>query len=111
MISYAVAPGLPRAEKEITPELVIAAACEYFGCSVKQLKQKTNHRKVVEPRQILMYLLRTEAGLSFVRVGSLLGHHYSTVIHTMKVIKDRLSINDELTMVSISSIKTMIRRE
>jgi chromosomal replication initiator protein len=107
-MNYAILPGLPRVKNEITEDQVIHATCQYFKISIGSLRRRIRVRRIVEPRQILMYLLRIEAGLTFMKIGELLNIDHSTVVHTMKIINNRLSINDEITTTAINKIRSAL---
>jgi chromosomal replication initiation ATPase DnaA len=105
-MNYQVIPGVPKIDLSVK---VIDAASLHFHCDLDYFRQQTNIRSVTEPRQILMYLLRMEANIPFMRIGKILGFHHSTVIKSVERIEDRLSINDEFTVNSVNSIRRTIR--
>lgn len=68
--------------KIVSPNEVINLVGDYFGVGVGQLKGERRTKNIAWPRQILMYLLRTELKLSQEEVGRLVGgRDHSTVIH------------------------------
>ena len=68
--------------KIITPTEVFNLISGFYGVGVQQLKGDKRTRTIAWPRQILMYLLRTELKLPQEEVGRLVGgRDHSTVIH------------------------------
>lgn len=94
-----------RAKKQVKPKDMLEIVAEYFNLKPAQIKSPSRLKSVVVPRQILMYLLRTELGVSLVEVGELLGgRDHSTVIHGVEKITHLIS-NNESIRVDISGIK------
>jgi len=91
--------------KNITPREVAEAVVKRFGVSVGQLKGPKRSRPVVRPRQVLMYLLRTELQLPLEEVGLWVGgRDHTTVIHAVETMSGLLSTNPDLRE-SVSWIK------
>lgn len=79
------------------PDDVIGSICSYYGIKSTQIKGAKRDASLVLPRHICMYILKEEAGLSFVEVGNLLGgRDHTTVIHGVEKIKHLLSTSDRL---------------
>lgn len=73
------------------PELLEIVA-RFYNLTVEELKGPARSRRIVLPRQIAMYLLREEAGLSFPQIGSELGgRDHSTVMHGHEKIAARIA--------------------
>lgn len=70
-------------------ESVIRAVENEYGVSFAMLKEETRKREIVEPRQIIMWLLKElRPTMSFSSVGALFnGKDHSTVIHSRKVVE------------------------
>lgn len=106
-----VAPGIMGKSfirNEEIVERVFSAACDYYGCGASFFKQRTNERRVVEPRHIVIYLLRKETTLTVKEIGTIFNVHYSTVINSSRIVEGRLSINDEQTVRAVSVISGLI---
>ncbi len=83
---------------------VIEAVCRHFKISRQDLCGPSRKASLVYPRQILMFLLRTDLGLSFDGVGELLGgRDHSTVLYGVEKIQNLISSNlatgDELSRI------------
>src|SRR5260221_2456567 len=90
---------------EINPEKVVDAVSNHFSISKKALTSHGRARIIARPRQILMYLLRTELGLPLQEVGRIIGgRDHSTVLHAVDTIsaQDRKStrLNSSHTVIS-----------
>ena len=73
-------PGLPR--RRAVPEDVLRAVAAYYGVPADALRAKRRDKEAVTPRQVAMYLLREETGLSLSDVGARLGgRDHTTVLH------------------------------
>ncbi|HKB88126.1 MAG TPA: chromosomal replication initiator protein DnaA [Patescibacteria group bacterium] len=70
-----------------TPEQTIEAVCKYYQIGKRLILSDTRARQVARPRQMLMYLLRTQLGIAFEEVGRLVGNRdHSTVMHAVNKI-------------------------
>jgi len=70
-----------------TPDQTIDAVCKYYQIGKRQILSDTRARQVARPRQMLMYLLRTQLGVPFEEVGRLVGgRDHSTVMHAVNKI-------------------------
>jgi len=97
-----------KIKKQIKSSQVIEAVAQYFNLKTTQLKSPTRVKSIALPRQILMYLLRTELGIPLMEVGKLLGgRDHTTIIHGVEKITKLLSTNEDLR-VDISGIKQKI---
>jgi chromosomal replication initiator protein len=95
--------GRPR--KQLKPKQIMEVVAEYFNLKIAELKSPTRLKNIALPRQILMYLLRTELGIPLMEVGELLGgRDHTTIIHGVEKITNLLSINEDLR-VDISGIR------
>ncbi|OQA04988.1 MAG: Chromosomal replication initiator protein DnaA [bacterium ADurb.Bin400] len=92
----------------ITPELIIREVHRYYRLPVEELLGRKRNKEVVIPRQITMYLLRHEAGLSYPEIGrEMSGKDHSTVIHGCSKIEADL-VNNKKVRDDIASIKDKI---
>jgi len=70
-----------------TPEQTIDAVCKYYQIGKRLILGETRARQIARPRQMLMYLLRTQLGIAFEEVGRLVGgRDHSTVMHAVNKI-------------------------
>lgn len=70
-----------------TPEQTIDAVCKYYQIGKRLILGDTRARQIARPRQMLMYLLRTQLGIPLEEVGRLIGgRDHSTVMHAVNKI-------------------------
>jgi chromosomal replication initiator protein len=83
--------------EQLTPELVLHAVCQHFRVSLAELVGPGRRREIVLPRQIAMYLLREELGLSLVEIGQRLGgRDHTTVLHGVDKVEEQLRSDEQL---------------
>ncbi|OGD86063.1 chromosomal replication initiator protein DnaA [Candidatus Curtissbacteria bacterium RBG_16_39_7] len=77
--------------KKVGPKQIISAVCRYYQLKTSQIFTPDKKRVVSLPRQIIMYLMRKELGLSYVLIGDLLHKKdHTTIIHGVKKIKKQI---------------------
>jgi chromosomal replication initiator protein len=78
-------------ERKISIDAIQKAVAERMGIKQAQLKEKSNTRKVVYPRQVAMFLVKELTGASLPEIGRAFGgKHHTTVMHSVnKIDKDR----------------------
>jgi chromosomal replication initiator protein len=75
-------------EKRISIESIQRAVAEHAGLPPGQLKQKSNTRRIAEPRQLAMYLVKELTGASLPEIGRAFGgKHHTTVLHSIQKIE------------------------
>jgi chromosomal replication initiator protein len=81
-------------DRRVTIESIQKAVAERFGLKVSELKQKSNTKKIVYPRQIAMYLVKELTSASLPEIGRAFGgKHHTTVLHSIEKI-ERLKQTD-----------------
>jgi len=84
-------------DARVTMEAVLKAVAEKFQIKPSQLKEKSNTKKVVYPRQIAMYLIKELTDASLPEIGRVFGgKHHTTVIHSVNKIAKERHIDPEL---------------
>lgn len=88
-----------------SPEIILARICQQFKITKEELVGGKRLREVVLPRQVAMYLLREVASLPLAKIGEFLGgRDHTTILHGIKVIKERIE-NDPLLQKRVETIK------
>ena len=84
-------------DRRVTIDSIQKAVAEKFSIRQAQLKEKSNTRKIVYPRQVAMYLVKELTDASLPEIGRAFGgKHHTTVLHSIgKIDKDRQT-NPEL---------------
>jgi chromosomal replication initiator protein len=83
--------------KGITHKHIVKAISEFFDISPDDLVVKGRKKEVVKPRQIAMYLMRSELNYSYPGIGERLGgRDHTTAIHAFEKIKKELEFDEKL---------------
>ncbi len=84
-------------DRRVTIDAIQKAVAEKFGVKQAQLREKSNTRAVVYPRQVAMYLVKELTTASLPEIGRAFGgKHHTTVIHSIGVITKRRTEDPEL---------------
>ena len=95
----------PNTRRHLTPEQVLNQAALHYGITVEQILGRGRIASVAEARQIVMYLLTAELGITPTDAGRFLsGRNHSTVIHGSNKIRAAIATDDRIGR-SVSSIK------
>lgn len=80
-----------KQERRITIDSVIKAVCEKYSIKPAQMKEKSNRKEIVVPRQVAMYITKELTPASLPEIGRAFGgKHHTTVIHSIdKITKER----------------------
>lgn len=63
---------------------IVESVCRHYSISKKAMMGKGRSRMIARPRQILMYLLRTELQIPYEEIGRMIGgRDHSTAIHAV----------------------------
>lgn len=89
----------------VKPKEFVRAVASHFNLKISQLTGPKRDKPIVVPRQILMYLLRTELDIPFMEIGRLLGNRdHTTIIHGVDKITKLLPESEDLRL-NIAGIK------
>ncbi|MBI2600102.1 chromosomal replication initiator protein DnaA [Candidatus Daviesbacteria bacterium] len=87
----------PQRPMNTDPKQLLAAVCDYFSLSTKDLTGPKRQKELVLPRHIAMYLLSEELKLTVERIGQLLGgRDHTTVMHGRDKIKRLMASDREI---------------
>jgi chromosomal replication initiator protein len=82
---------------DFKPDDVLDAVSRAFGVSQDRLLGRERTREVALPRQIAMYLLREEGGVSLPQIGDFIGgRDHTTVIYACDKVTDLMETDDRL---------------
>lgn len=94
--------------KHISSKSVIDKTAKYFGISMDDIMSPKRDKDIVMPRQISMFLLRSELHLSFPKIARELGRKdHTTAIHSVDKVEKILS-NDSSLQAAINEIRERI---
>ena len=89
-------------------EGILAAVCDYYGVSRDVLLGKSREMTIAQARQVTMYLMREDAGLTATQIGIELGRDHSTVLHGHGRVVSALNNGDAIMGVALDSIRTSV---
>ncbi len=88
---------LEKQERRITIDSVMKAVSEKYGIKPAQLREKSNRKEIVLPRQVAMYITKELTQASLPEIGRAFGgKHHTTVIHSIEKIGRERQQNPEL---------------
>ncbi|HOG45498.1 MAG TPA: chromosomal replication initiator protein DnaA [Anaerolineae bacterium] len=81
----------------LPPEQIIEAVCRYYEVRREDLSNRRRNREIVAPRQMAMYLLREEAGISLSEIGGYMGgRDHTTVLHACNKIAAQIEEDERM---------------
>jgi chromosomal replication initiator protein len=84
-------------DRRVTIDAIQRAVSDRFQIKQSQLKEKSNTKKVVYPRQVAMYLVKELTEASLPEIGRAFGgKHHTTVIHSVNKIEQSRHNDPEL---------------
>lgn len=120
LLAYAemrgVAPDIATAEglignvrasrpQHLTPKQIVDKTSRHFQIDPKEIMSAKRDKHIVVPRQVAMYLLRSELHLSFPRIASELGRKdHTTAIHSVEKIEKAIKL-DAMIREQVSEIR------
>lgn len=95
-------------KKGITHKHIIQTVSSFYDISLDDLIAKNRKQGVVRPRQIAMYLMRTELQYSYPGIGEKLGgRDHTTAIHAYEKISEALKEDEKLNE-ELNSLKDQL---
>jgi len=80
--------------KHITARQIIDKTASYFDLKASDICSPARDRHIAEPRQMAMYLLRSEIKMSFPKIAHELGRKdHTTAIHSVEKIEREIKLN------------------
>lgn len=96
LAKHALADYLPQ-KASLTPAYVVDVVADFFGTTKENLTGKNRSRDVALPRQVAMYLLREDGGISLPRIGQELGgRDHTTVMYACEKVADMMESDDRM---------------
>lgn len=91
--------------QHITPKQIVDKTAKHFQLDIKEICGAKRDKHIVVPRQIAMYLLRSELHLSFPRIAGELGRKdHTTAIHSVDKIEKAIKL-DHLIREQVAEIR------
>jgi len=82
-LSYWEAPIVlyKKDKTRIKTDNIIEDVCKVYNIELADLMSKARHRILVEPRQVLFYILHKKMNIPCVKVGKMFNKNHATVLH------------------------------
>jgi chromosomal replication initiator protein len=83
--------------KHITARQIIDKTANYFDLKIADICSPARDRHIAEPRQVAMYLLRSEIKMSFPKIAHELGRKdHTTAMHSVEKIEREMKLNSRV---------------
>jgi len=97
-----------KPKKTVQIKDIVRIISEFYNIDDESIFNKTRRKEVVRPRQVLMYLLREDFGISFPSIGDKLGgRDHTTVIHSYEKVKEEIK-TDTILLQEVNQIRSML---
>ena len=95
-------------DRRVTIDSIQKAVAERFNLKPSQLKEKSNTRQIVHPRQVAMYLVKELTSASLPEIGRAFGgKHHTTVMHSIGRIEQQRHQDPDLNRLLHSLIDSL----
>jgi chromosomal replication initiator protein len=96
LVEVALADLLPQ-RSDIPPQKIVELVAKEWQTTVEALMGRDRSQKIVQPRQVAMYLLRKETDASLPQIGEVLGgRDHTTVMHSIDKITNDIETKADL---------------
>ena len=86
-----------KQERRITIESIIKVVAEKYGIKPAQLREKSNRKEIVLPRQVAMFITKELTPASLPEIGRAFGgKHHTTVLHSIDKIGEERHRNPDV---------------
>lgn len=97
-----------KPKKSVAVKDVVRIISDFYNIKEESIYEKTRHKEVIRPRQIIMYILREDFNISYPSIGQKLGgRDHTTVIHSCEKVKNDLKEDQNLAD-EVSQIRNLI---
>jgi len=97
-----------KPKKSVSVKEVVKLVADYYRIEEESIYEKTRKKEIIKPRQVTMYLLREDFGISYPSIGQKLGgRDHTTVIHSCEKIKEDIKL-DSLLVREIGELRSML---
>jgi chromosomal replication initiator protein len=87
-------------EKKISIDTIQKGVADRYGIRQSQLKEKSNMKNIVRPRQVAMYLVKELTSASLPEIGRAFGgKHHTTVLHSVRKIEALRKVDPEVNRI------------
>lgn len=97
-----------KPKKSVSVKEVVKTIADFYRIEEINIYEKTRRKEIIKPRQIAMYILREDFGISYPSIGQKLGgRDHTTVIHSCEKIKNDIKQDNELVQ-EIDQLRSML---
>jgi chromosomal replication initiator protein len=97
-----------KPKKTMAVKDVVRIISDFYNIKEESIYEKTRHKEVIRPRQIIMYILREDFNISYPSIGQKMGgRDHTTVIHSCEKIKNDLK-EDQTLVDELNQIRGLI---
>ncbi len=97
----------PETLKNLSVDKIIRATAEYFELTSYEIKGKKRNKKIVNARQIAIYLSRELTNFSTTEIGYDFSKDHTTIMHAIEKVEKLKSTNNDINK-NLNSIKTSL---
>lgn len=92
--SEVLASSRPSQTKHITARQIVEKTAKYFEIKTSEIKSSSRSQYIILPRQIAMYLLRSELHMSYPQIAHELGRSdHTTAMHSISKIERQIKLD------------------
>lgn len=96
----------PKQTRQVTADLVVEVVARAFNITVSDIMSNKRSKDILVPRQICMYLCRSELNMTYPKIGEYFGgKDHSTVLHACNKIENCVKDSDNEVFAHVESIK------
>jgi len=97
-----------RPKRNVAVKDIVKIVSDFYSIETESIYEKTRRKEIIRPRQIIMYLLREDFGISYPSIGQKLGgRDHTTVIHSCEKIKTDIKEDHTLSQ-EIGQIRNLL---
>ncbi|OGN17044.1 MAG: hypothetical protein A3C88_02495 [Candidatus Yanofskybacteria bacterium RIFCSPHIGHO2_02_FULL_50_12] len=88
---------IKNTKERLTAEGILTTVCQAYQVTLDELISRNRKATYSSPRQVAMYLLRTDLQMSFPEIGRMLKRDHSNIMHGFRRIEQLLKSDATLT--------------
>lgn len=97
-----------RPKKNASIKDVVKAVAAFYNIEEETIYEKTRKKEIVKPRQVVMYLLREDFGVSYPTIGQKLGgRDHTTVMHSCDKVRKDIK-NDNFLVQELEQLRALL---
>jgi chromosomal replication initiator protein len=97
IVAKGLSGGVVPRRRTLTATTIIEKTAAYFNLQPSDITGSKRDKDIVVPRQIAMYLIHEELGLSYPKIAVALGKRdHTTAIHSVRKIERLIEVDDDL---------------